>query len=86
MEKKIQDQLRILWKSPGYTPHAVTVHPRVDSSIAGGIQKALLTMHTAEKGKAALQNIRIKGFTIAKDTDWDDVRSLNINYLDKLTK
>lgn len=86
MEKKFQDQLRILWKSPGYTPHAVAVHPKLDPGIADDIQKALQTMHTSEAGMTALQNIRVKGFSMAKDADWDDVRSLNINYLDKLLR
>ncbi len=41
-------------------------------------------MEQNDKGKALLESIKIKGFEAAADSDWDDVRSLNIDLLTDL--
>ena len=38
------------------------------------------------KGKELLESIKIKGFEDATDSDWNDVRSLNIHLLKDLQK
>ncbi|MES9905300.1 MAG: phosphate/phosphite/phosphonate ABC transporter substrate-binding protein [Sedimenticola sp.] len=81
---KVREQLKILWITEGYTPHAITFHPRVKSTDAVKIQQALITMEQNDKGKALLESIKIKGFEAAADSDWDDVRSLNIDLLTDL--
>lgn len=74
---KIREQLRILWKTPGYTPHALAVHSSVDPAMVKRIKSALLKVDSVDP--AVLNGLKIKGFEAALDSDWDDVRALNID-------
>lgn len=73
-----RNQLRILWKSDGYTPHAFAAHPRVPKAAIEKLQRVLLEMEQDPEGKALLKNIRLKGIEQGTDREWDDVRALNI--------
>jgi phosphonate transport system substrate-binding protein len=77
----VRDQLKILWTTKGYTPHAIAVHPRIKQSDAKKIQQALVDMEQHTAGLKLLKSIKIKGFESASDHDWDDVRALNIKLL-----
>lgn len=72
----IRKQLKILWQSPGLTPHAFAIHPRISRVIAQKITNALVNMHQDKKGKKILQALNMNPLIKAKDTDWDDVRKL----------
>jgi phosphonate transport system substrate-binding protein len=74
----VREQLRVLWTTPPYTPHAIAAHTRVDSAVVSSVQQALLAMDTDEKGRLALENLKIKGLVAANNSDWDDVRALQI--------
>lgn len=74
---EIQEQLRILWKTPGYTPHALAVHSSVDQTIVERIKSALVKVDSS--APEVLSGLKIKGFEAALDSDWDDVRALNID-------
>jgi phosphonate transport system substrate-binding protein len=78
IDNSISDNLRILWTSDGYTPHAFASHPRVSSEITNAITNAFLEL-TEENGKTLLDNININGFERAHNGDWDDVRNLKLN-------
>ncbi len=82
----IKDQLRILWTSLGYTPHAFAVHPRVSEAAKLRLQKAMIEMRSDPEGMALLETIKFKGIDAAADSDWEDVRSLKIKHLDHLLK
>jgi len=81
MTAEIREQLKILWTTKGYTPHAFAAHPRVDNQIIKKIQAAMLSLNQSESGKKLLKSIKIKGITPAYDKDWDDVRKLKINLI-----
>ena len=78
---KIREQLRILWTSEGFTPHAIAVHPRVTPQRVSAIAQALYRLHETQQGMRLVSSIRIKGFQRAHNSDWDDVRALNLNTL-----
>ncbi|WP_417221924.1 phosphate/phosphite/phosphonate ABC transporter substrate-binding protein [Amphritea sp.] len=80
----IREQLRILWTSEGYTPHAVAVAPSISTKQQQRIREALLGMVDDPQGIKLLNSIRFNEFTAAENADWDDVRSLNITLLDHL--
>lgn len=82
----VRDQLKILWTTDGYTPHAVAVAPDVSSDTAQQVQQALLAMADDPQGAELLKAINFKAFTPAQDSDWDDVRDLNITLLEHLLK
>jgi phosphonate transport system substrate-binding protein len=83
-EDDIREQLRILWVSPGYTPHAFAAHPRLDRSMVDTIQSAMVKLDQAESGGTLLENLKFKGISPASDSEWDDIRSMNLQLLDDL--
>jgi len=82
----VNKKLRVLWTTPGYTPHAIATHPDLDIIIKNKLQKALIEMNKDPEGQALLKSINFNGIEIAKDKDWDDVRDLNITLLEHLLK
>ena len=84
VDPEIRDQLRILWTTEGYTPHAFAAHPAVAIGVVDRLQQAMQSMADDEEGRALLQSISIKGLTHAHDSEWDDVRNLGIQLLDEL--
>ncbi len=81
---EIREQLKVLWTSKGYTPHAIAHHPRVAGDTAQRLQQALVKMDSQADGAALLQAIKIKGFEAAQNEDWDDVRNLKLEELSNL--
>jgi len=79
-----KEDIKILWESPKYTPHAFAAHPRVEPSAVSKLQQAFLDMQHTEQGKTLLKAINIPEFEQAQSEDWDDVRALNIQLLDHL--
>lgn len=82
MPAEIQEQLRILWKTPTYTPHAVAVRADLPASLTQRIQNALVTVNSAEQ----LAPLQLEGFMTATDSDWNDIRALGIDLLKTLQK
>lgn len=80
-DPQARDQLKILWKSQGYTPHAFAVHPRISSDVVDQLQQGLEKLTETPQGNAVLKNINFKVIESATDADWDDVRDLHINIL-----
>lgn len=81
MPEEIKSQLRILWTTKGYTPHAIATHPRIDEKIKFKIQQAIIKLTNQPAGNKSLKGINIKAFESAKNSDWDDIRQLNIQLL-----
>jgi len=86
VDSAISDQLRILWTTRPYTPHAIAAHPRVSKQVVLRLQQAMLAMEQDLRGKKLLSSIKIKGFEGGENRDWDDVRALGIDLLDELVK
>jgi phosphonate transport system substrate-binding protein len=81
---EIRAQLRILWTTKGYTPHAIAAHPRVPPEVVERIAGALFEMDGGPEGRTHLDSLKVKGFEAATDSDWDDVRALRIDLLEEL--
>lgn len=77
MDPKVTDQLKIMWESKGYTPHAIAVSADMPSDLKQRLQQAFIKMD-AEMPELLLP-LKVKGFVAAEDSDWDDVRELAIN-------
>lgn len=86
MKDDIRSELRILWETKGYTPHAVAAHPRVPTAVVSTVQTAMCQMGDDKKGRPLLADLNIKGFEPAVDSQWDDVRELGIDLLQTLVK
>lgn len=84
VDPAIRAQLRVLWTTRGYTPHAVATHPRVSNEVVGALANALATLQESEHGMKMLRTLKLKGFVRARNADWDDVRALGLNKVDDL--
>ncbi|WCP67822.1 phosphate/phosphite/phosphonate ABC transporter substrate-binding protein [Vibrio tubiashii] len=82
-DSAIRDNLKVLWRTPGYTPHAFASHPELPKAVSDNITQALLALNDSEAGQALLERIKFRGVEQAQNSDWDDVRALNITLLDK---
>ena len=79
LDPKVRDQLRILWTTPGYTPHALAAHSRMSPELIQQISAGLFELHDYPEYAPLLKGLSIKGFMPAQDNNWDDVRSLGID-------
>lgn len=73
---EVSSQLRILYKTPGYTPHAFAYHPRVSSAVKNSLARVMRNMDKTPEGKKLLNTLKIKGISSAKDRDWNDVKKI----------
>jgi len=76
-----RDQLRVLWTSKGYTPHAFASHPRISANVRKSVITALLQINK-KPDEPVYKILGIKSIEQARDSDWNDVRKLNINILE----
>lgn len=79
MPDEVKSQLRVLWTSKGYTPHAVAYAPSMSQESVLKLREAMMALDGTPYGKALLDELNINGFDMANDSDWDDVRSLKID-------
>lgn len=86
LDPAIRDQLRVLWKTPGYTPHAIAALPGIPPSVVQRVESALTHLSESSQGREALKSLSIPGWEAARDSDWDDIRKLDIHLLDRYLK
>lgn len=84
LRPEVRKQLRVLWQTPRYTPHAIAAHPRVPAAVVARLREAMLAMDGDARGRALLARIGFKGIVPATDADYDDIRALRIPLLDAL--
>jgi len=82
IDKDIRDKLKIFWTSKGFTPHAFAYHPRVVEEDVAKFLDALLSLNLPGN-ETLLESIQFEGFEKADDSNWDDVRALNLENLEK---
>jgi phosphonate transport system substrate-binding protein len=80
---EVRTQLKILWRTEGFTPHAFASHPRVEPTAVARLRDAMVAMADDAEGLALLSSIGFSGIESATDSDWDDVRALEIDLLNK---
>ena len=76
----LRSQLRVIYLTDGYTPHAIAAHASLDTAIVDALQVALTSMATTAPDVVA--SVGMNGFETASDEDWDDVRALNLSARD----
>jgi phosphonate transport system substrate-binding protein len=77
IEPETKNQLKILWKTKGYTPHAIAAHPSISASQRRQIQSAFLNLNNSEEGRELLAALQFSGIDSVNDADWNDVKALN---------
>lgn len=86
MDAPVRDELRVLWQTKDYTPHAFAAHPRVPAADLQALRAAMSTADSDPKMRSVLEGIGFKGFDAAQDAEWNDVRALGISTLAALLK
>ncbi len=82
MVPEVKDQLRILWNTESYTPHAIAAHPRLPKQVVKKVQTAMRELEVNSEGRKILASLNFKGLELARDAEWDDVRALGIELLE----
>ncbi|MGB1261765.1 MAG: phosphate/phosphite/phosphonate ABC transporter substrate-binding protein [Cognaticolwellia sp.] len=77
----IRQQLKIIWISEKFTPHAIATHPRIQEDIRQKLLQGFLRVDKASENKVLLAPLKKKGFSQGYDQDYNDVRDLAINSL-----
>jgi len=84
---EIRQQLRILWTTEAYTPHAIAAYGQVNNEVREAVANALTRLSNTIEGKKLLANLKIKyGIEKANDSDWNDVRTITIDQLKAVQK
>lgn len=81
-DPKIGEQLRILWTTDSYTPHAIAAHPRIDAEVTERLLEIMLTMDQDPQGAALLNALRFTGIEMAIDQEWDEIEALQMDTLE----
>lgn len=76
VDPEVRAQLRVIYETDAYTPHAIAVHQSVAEDLAQVVQEEMLFL--AETHPELVKGIGMKGVVRAKDSDWDDVRALGM--------
>ena len=79
----VKSDLRVLWESKGYTPHAIATHPNMAEVDRQAILNALIALSNDSSKASILSRIGFSGFVASSDSDWDDVRALGIASLSR---
>ena len=79
MPDAIKADLKVVWTTQPYTPHAFAVLNNMPTAHREAIQTALAEMGPDPQGSAILQKLGMRELQRAIDSDWDDVRALNLN-------
>lgn len=78
MEPEVSSQLRVLSRTPAYTPHALAIHPGVSAEVAERLRQAFIALDGDEAGRALLAPLNFKGLVAATDSEWDSIRALRL--------
>lgn len=71
----LRSQLRLFYRTGGYTPHAFAFAPAVGAAVREQISAAMQNV----SDPAILQSLGMSGIVAAGDTAWDDVRALDLS-------
>ena len=83
---EIRDTLRVLSETPSYTPHAFAAHPRVSPETLAKVSAAMASLGGDEAGQRLLAPLAFKGIAAAQDKEWNDIRALDIDLLERYSR
>jgi len=87
LDPTMRAKLRVLWSSDPFTSPPIAAHTRVSPTQRTRIVDTLLHMHEDPVGLRLIDQIGFApGFETATDSDWNDVRSLNLGSMKALSE
>nr|WP_224726951.1 phosphate/phosphite/phosphonate ABC transporter substrate-binding protein [Vibrio campbellii] len=79
LDEIVRNQLKILYKTAPYTPHAIAVSHSVVTETREALQNSIETLNRDAKAQGSFHLLNIKGLQHAEDKDWNDVVQLGIS-------
>lgn len=76
-------QLKVLWVSESYSPHAFIARSRVPNTMVAKLLRAMLSLEEDKQGRALLDRLGFKGIEAASPEQWQDVFELELDELDE---
>lgn len=77
-----QEQLKILWETPGFAPFAFITHPRVPFYSINKLQRAMVNLNRRGRNQNLIEQLDARnGFEVARNSDWLDARSIDLDAL-----
>ena len=73
--------IRVLWRSEGFTPHAIAVNPQLAQEDTDRLQRALINLADTGSGRKILEGVNLQPLTSAEHSDWDDIRHLGLDFM-----
>jgi phosphonate transport system substrate-binding protein len=86
MDAEVRDQLRVLWSTAEFTPHAFATHPRVAAEVVSKVRDNMARLDNDARGRSALEGVGFRGIEAARDAQWNDIRALGLDTLAALLK
>ena len=72
---EVRGALRVLHTTRAYTPHAFAAHPDIPAAAVEAVGRAMVEMAVDDP---VLAHLGMEGFMAAVDSDWDDVRAIEL--------
>lgn len=79
--EQLRNELKIIWSSDEYTPHAIATFPNINDETRQKLRDAFIAVDTSVLSKTLLSPLGMQGFQQAEDNQWDDVRRLGIHLM-----
>lgn len=79
--KKVQDALRIVYRTQDVMPHPVAAHPRVKDEVRERVKAALLALDASEHGRRLLARVPIRQIGPASPEDYHPLLTLGLEPL-----
>ena len=86
LPEDIRSNLRVLTETPAYTPHAFAANPRVSATVIAKVLAAMTSLAGDELGQRLLAPLAFKGVAAAQDKEWNDIRALDIDLLERYSR
>lgn len=72
----VRSQLRVLWTSTEYAPHAFAVHRGVPAEVVTTVRQAMLEIGLNPEGARRLEAAGLRNLTSANDGEYEQIRRL----------
>lgn len=82
----VREQLRVLWTTPGYTPHPFAAHKRVPEATVQRLRDAMIGMNSDPAAKPLLDRLAFVGIVPAQDAEYNDIRALKLTVSEHLLR
>ena len=77
-----QEQLKILWETPGFAPFAFVSHPRVPFYSINKLQRAMVNLNRRGRNQDLVEQLGARnGYEVARNSDWLDARGIDLDKL-----